>query len=562
MYIERVPNRNSPPAILLRESYRENGKVKKRTLANLSKWSPQMVEQFQALLKGEVVSVGKLEEVFEIVRSRPHGHVAAILGTLHRLKLEQVLSARHSRKRDLVVAMVAARIINPSSKLPLAQSLDAGNATSTLGEVLGVESATEVELEQAMDWLLRHQEAIEKKLVTRHSAQKTLVLYNLSSTYLEGQKGTLQIDFGLLCEPKGCPVAVEVFERNTADPETLESQIKKLQERFSLKQVVLVGDQGVITQARITEELKHKEGLDWITALRACQIQQLFSEGVLSLSLFDSCNWVEIYSQAYPDERLIACRNSALAQRCSHKREELLQATEQELNKIVAATQRSPNPRRGKDAIEVWVGKVINCFKMAKHFRYEITDDHFNYQRNIDSITSEAGLDGIYVIRTSLAAEKLTAPETINAYKSLSQVEQAFRCYNSADLQVQPIFYDLTQKVKAHIFLCMLAYYVEWHMRQALAPLLLDEDDPDQAQLLRESVVAPAKRSANAQRKALPKHTVDGLPVHSFQSLLANLGTLVKNRVESPAMPAIAFDKITQLTPLQHKAFELLGVSL
>lgn len=576
MYIERVPNRNSPPAILLRESYREEGKVKKRTLANLSQWPSEMVEQFQALLKGEVVPANNLEQVFEIVRSRPHGHVAAVLGTLRRLKLEQVLSARRSRKRDLVVAMVVARIIDPGSKLALARSLNAQNATSTLSEVLRIESATEVELYEAMDWLVLHQEVIEQRLAKKHLAQGSLVLYDLSSTYLEGQncslakigysrdgkRGTLQIVFGLLCDAQGCPVAVEVFEGNTADSTTLQTQVKKVQERFGLKQVVLVSDRGVITQARISEDLKQVEGLDWITALRACQVQQLFFAGVLSLSLFDSSDWVELTAQSYPDERLIACRNSALAQRRAYKREELLQATEQELNKIVAATQRPVNPLQGKDAIGVRVGKVINRFKMAKHFSYEITDDSFNYQRNLDSITTEARLDGIYVIRTSVGAEKLTAPQTVSAYKSLSQVEQAFRCYKSVDLQVRPIFHHLADRVKAHIFLCMLAYYVEWHMRQALAPLLFDEDDPEYAQSLRESVVAPAQRSANAQRKMRTKHTVDGLPVHSFQSLLTNLATLVKNRIESPSMPALTFDKITQPTPLQHKALQLLGVSL
>jgi transposase len=498
------------------------------------------------------------------------------LGTLRHLKLEQAISARRSRKRDLVVAMVVARIIDPGSKLALARSLNAQNATSTLSEVLGIESATEVELYEAMDWLVLHQQVIEQRLAKKHLAQGSLVLYDLSSTYLEGQncslakigysrdgkKGTLQIVFGLLCDAQGCPVAVEVFEGNTADSTTLQTQVKKVQERFGLKQVVLVGDRGVITQARISEDLKKCEGLDWITALRACQVQQLFASGVLSLSLFDRGDWVELTAQSYPDERLIACRNSALAQRRAQKREELLQATEQELNKIVAATQRSVNRLRGKDAIGVRVGKVINRFKMAKHFSYEITDDSFNYHRNLDSITTEARLDGIYVIRTSVVAELLTAPETVSAYKSLSQVEQAFRCYKSVDLQVRPIFHHLADRVKAHIFLCMLAYYVEWHMRQALAPLLFDEDDLAHAQSLRESVVAPAKRSAHAQRKAQTKHTVDGLPVHSFQSLLANLATLVKNRVESPAMPTLVFDKITQPTPLQHKAFELLGVSL
>lgn len=576
MYIERVPNRNSPPAILLRESYRENGLVRKRTLANLSKWPPEMVEKFQGLLKGEVVALGQLEDAFEIVRSRPHGHVAAVLGTLHRLKLEQVLSLRRSRKRDLAVAMIVARIIAPGSKLALARSLDTQTATNTLGEVLGVESATEVELYSAMDWLLQRQAVIEKKLALRHLTEGNLVLYDLSSTYFEGQncglarlgysrdgkKGTLQIVFGLLCDAKGYPVAVEVFKGNVGDSTTLKAQISKIQNHFGLKQVVLVGDRGMITQARITEELKDTEGWDWITALRSSQVQQLFTSGVLFLSLFDNCDWVEVQSEAYPDERLIACRNSSLAAQRYHKRVELLQATEAELDKIVAATTRDKNPLQGKDAIGIRVGKVINRFKMAKHFQMEITDNSFNYQRNSSSIATEENLDGIYVIRTSVAAEKLSATEAVRAYKSLSQVEQAFRCYKSIDIRVRPIFHHLVDRVKAHIFLCMLAYYVERHMRQALAPLLFDEDDPIAAESLRRSVVAPAQRSDSAVLKAQTKQTVDGLPVHSFQSLLADLATVVRNQVRPKSMQVITFDKITQPTPLQHKAFELLGVSL
>ena len=576
MYIERVPNRNSPPAILLRESYRENGKVRKRTLANLSKWPLEMVEKFQALLKGQVVAIGQLSDAFEIVRSRPHGHVAAVLGTLHRLKLEQVLSLRRSRKRDLAVAMIVARIIAPGSKLALARSLDTQTATNTLGEVLGVECATEVELYSAMDWLLQRQAVIEQKLALRHLTEGNLVLYDLSSTYFEGpncalarlgysrdgKKGTLQIVFGLLCDAKGCPVAVEVFEGNVGDSTTLKAQISKLQNNFGLKQLVLVGDRGMITQARITEELKNAEYLDWITALRSSQVQQLFTSGVLFLSLFDNCDWIEVQSEAYPDKRLIACRNSSLAAQRYHKRLELLEATEEELDKIVAATTREKNPLQGKDAIGIRVGKVINRFKMAKHFQLKITDNSFNYQRNSSSIATEENLDGIYIIRTSVAAEKLSATEVVRAYKSLSQVEQAFRCYKSIDLRVRPIFHHLVDRVKAHIFLCMLAYYVEWHMRQALAPLLFDEDDPIAAESLRRSVVAPAQRSDSTVLKAQTKQTVDGLPVHSFQSLLADLATVVKNQVQPKSMQVMTFDKITQPTPLQHKAFELLGVSL
>jgi transposase len=411
---------------------------------------------------------------------------------------------------------------------------------------------------------------------SRHLAEGALVLYDLSSTYFEGQncslarlgysrdgkKGTLQIVFGLLCDAKGGPVAVEVFEGNVADSTTLKSQIKKLQDRFSLKQVVLVGDRGMLTQARIHEEFKDTEGLDWITALRGTQVQQLFTSGVLKLSLFDSTDWIEIRSDAYPNERLIACRNAALATRRTHKRAELLHATEQELDRIVAATSREKNPLTGKAAIGVRVGKVINHFKMAKHFRIEITDERFHYERDANSIATEAQIDGIYVIRTSVKAQLLAAEEAVRAYKSLSLVEQAFRSYKSVDLRVRPIFHHLADRVKAHIFLCMLAYHVEWHMRATLAPLLFDEDDFQQAESKRHSVVAPAQRSDQALLKAQSKQTWDGFPVHSFQSLLADLATVVKNHIQPTPMPAIAFDKITQPTPLQQKALDLLGLHL
>lgn len=353
----------------------------------------------------------------------------AVLGTLRRLKLEPILSNRRSRNRDLVVAMVVARIIDPSSKLATARSLDTQTATSTLGELLGVESATELKLYEAMDWLNARQGQIEQQLASRHLAEGTLVLYDLSSTYFEGhtctlarqgysrdgKKGTLQIVFGLLCDAQGCPVAVEVFEGNTADSTTLKAQIQKLRDRFGLKQVVLVGDRGLITSARITEELKDTEGLDWITALRSSQVQQLFSKGVLSLSLFETRDWVEIFSEDFPNERLIACRNSTLAQRRAHTRQELLQATEKELEQIVALTARSKNSLKGKAVIGLRVGRVINHFKMAKHFRLEITEKSFHYERDNDKIAAEAMLDGIYVIRTSLASQTLEAQEAVRA---------------------------------------------------------------------------------------------------------------------------------------------------
>lgn len=576
MYIERVPNRNSPPAILLRESYRENGFVKKRTLANLSDWPPEMVEQFQALLRGEVVAAGKLEAAFEIVRSRPHGHVVAVLGTLRSLKLEQILCTRKSRNRDLVVAMVVARLIAPTSKLATARSLNAQTCTSTLGEMLGVETANQLQLYEAMDWLLERQPQIEQKLALRHLASGTIVLCDLTSTYLEGvtcslakrgysrdgKRGTLQVVFALLCDAKGRPIAVEVFEGNTADSTTVESQLNKLKERFELTKLILVGDRGLLQDLRIDETLKTSEGFDWITALRSEQVRQLFDEGVLHPALFETSDWVELQSTTYPGERLIACYNSFLAQRRAIQREELLQETEQELNKIVAAVSRKRRTLTGANNIGLRVGKVINRFKVAKHFQTEITDSSFSYHRQKDKIASVAQLDGIYVIRTSVTASILKAPEVVLAYKSLSQVEQAFRSYKTVDLQVRPIFHRLADRVKAHIFLCMLAYYVEWHMRQALAPLIFDEDALEQALTERHSPVAPALRSESALHKVKRKKTVDDLPVQSFQSILSDLATVVKNRCQPRLKTASAFDKVTKPTPLQQKAFELLGVHL
>jgi len=576
MYIERVPNRNSPPAILLRESYREQGKVKKRTLANLSSWPPEMVEKFQALLRGEVVANSQLEEAFEIVRSRPHGHVAAVLGTLRHLKLEQVVCSRRSHNRNLVIAMIVARIIEPSSKLAIVRSLAQQTATSTLGELLDVEGADSKELYEAMDWLLGRQSLIEQKLAKRHLVDGALVLYDLSSTYLEGslcelaaygysrdgKKGTLQIVFGLLCDAKGIPIAVEVFEGNTADSKTLQNQLVKLQKRFGLQRLVLVGDRGMITEARIREELKPTNRVDWITALRAPKIHALFESGLLHLEDFQHKDWVELACTDYPGERLVACRNPHLAKQRASKREELLKATEQELDKIVAATVRSSGQLQGEKNIGLRVGKVLHRFKMAKHFVLEITDESFNYHRNQHSIAAECLLDGIYVIRTSVQETTLTAEATVLTYKSLSVVERAFRSFKLVDLQVRPIYHRLAERVRAHILLCMLAYYVQWHMRAALAPILFDDEEQANATVARTSVVAPAQRSAKARHKAAHKLTSDGFPVHSFQSLLADLATVVKNTVQPKPLSVPSFDKITQLTLVQQQAFDLLGLHL
>jgi hypothetical protein len=575
MYIECVPNRNSPPAILLRESWREGKKVRKRTLANLTKWPAELVEGLRLLLRGGT-AVPKFDEAFEVVRSRPHGHVAAVLGTLRRLALEHLIAPKPTEERSLVVAMMVARILDPRSKLATARGLGEETGFNTLGELLGVESADEEELYAAMDWLLQRQPEIGAQLARRHLEEGALVLYDVTSTYFEGQscplaqwghsrdgkKGKRQILFGLLCKREGCPVAVEVFEGNTGDPMTLAPQVRKLKERFGLSRVVLVGDRGMITEARLQEDLQGVEGLDWLTALRAPAIRQLVEEGALQLSLFDERDLAEIHSPAYPKERLIVCRNPFLAQERAQKREALLSATERELDKIVAATNRAKRRLKGQDRIGLRVGKVLNRFKVGKHFILMVTETGFSYQRDVARIAEEAALDGIYVIRTSVPKDQLGTEETVRAYKDLAGLERAFRSYKTVDLKVRPIYHYLADRVRAHVFLCMLAYYVEWHMRKALAPLLFEEDDKESAEALRTSVVAPAQPSPKARRKAQTKQTEDGTPVHSFQTLLADLATIVKNRIQPKLPGAEPFDQITRPTSLQQQALDLLGVHL
>ena len=497
MYIERVPNRQSPPAILLRESYRENGKVRKRTLANLSKWPPEVVEQLQKVLKGGR-TVEQLESSFEIVRSRPHGHVVAVLGTLKRIKLESAIVKRGSLNRDLVVAMIVARILEPASKLSTTRQLQPQTATSTLAEEVGLEGANKDNLYRSLDWLLGRQAKIEQQLAKRHLKEGGIVLLDMSSTYLEGEqgelakrgynrdrkKGVLQIVFGLLCNGQGCPVAAEVFEGNTTDPTTLSHFLQKLTQRFGLTRGIIVGDRGMLPDTRIESEVKPLANWQWVTALKASQIQGLFNAGELSLSAFDDKDWVEFESEAYDKERLIACRNQRLASHRLQQRQALLAATEAELDKVVKATQRTQKPLKGQDKIGVSVGRVVNRFKVAKHFQLTIGDESFSYQRQESSIANEARLDGVYVIRTSVPKQTLSAIEVVRTYKSLTQVESAFRCLKTFDLHIRPIFHRLEQRVKAHVLLCLLAYYVEWHMRQALAPILFAEDDWPEAQKL------------------------------------------------------------------------------
>lgn len=490
MYIDVVPNRNSPPAILLRESYRVDGKVKKRTLLNLTDWPPDLVEGFRALLKGGT-ALPPGQDAIVIKRSLPHGHVAAVLGMLRKIGLDRLLGPvgnAANRCRDLVVAMIVARLIAPLSKLATAKALDPITAASSLGEVLGLGPVDEDELYTALDWLLERQPQVEAALARRHLKDGTLVLYDVSSSYLEGRccplaqfgfnrdgkRGKLQIVYGLLCAPDGCPVAIEVFEGSTGDPTTLAAQIDKLKQRFALSHVVLVGDRGMITQARIEEDIK-PAGLDWITALRAPQIRALVDSGILQLSLFDERDLASITADDYPGERLIVCRNPELAVARRRKREDLLTATERHLAEIQNRVRRTEKPLRGTAKIALKAGAVVGKYKMAKHFTLTITDADFSFARKQDAIDAEARLDGIYVVRTNLKAPSLDDSATVRAYKSLAQVERAIRSIKTVDLHIRPIFHWTPPRVRAHVFLCMLAYHVEWHLRQRLAPMLYDD---------------------------------------------------------------------------------------
>ena len=574
MYIESVPNRNSPPAILLRESYRDAGKVKKRTLANLSHWPPALIEGLRTLLKGGH-AVAHPDQTFTIIRSQPHGHVAAVLGTLKALRLPRLIARRDSPERQRVLALIVARLLHPGSKLATARGLAAATARDSLADTLALGEVNEDDLYAAMDWLLNRQDRIERGLAQRHLKDGALVLYDLTAVSLEGQacplarrgyaregkKGKLQIVFGLLCDRAGCPVAVEVFPGNTADPVTLGAQVTKLKQRFGLERVVLVGDRGMVTEARIRAEVE-PAGLDWIGALRAPAIRQLVEAGVIQLSLFDEQDLVEVRSDAYPGERLMVCRNPLLAGQRAHKREDLLQATARLLDAVVAATRRDKRRLQGKDRIALRVGKVINKYKMAKHFELTITEESFTYRRKAESITAEAALDGLYVVRTSLGEDELSAADTVRAYKRLSAVERAFRSLKSMDLKVRPVFHYTPERVRAHVLLCMLAYYVEWHMRQRLKPLLFDDEDPAAGEAARHSVVAPAQVSDSARAKARRKRTTKGHPVHSFRTLLDDLATLCKNRVVANVAGAEPFEMLTQPTALQQDAFKLLGVRL
>jgi transposase len=572
MYIESVPNRNSPPAVLLRETYRQDGKICKRTLCNLSHWPTAHVEGLRGVLKGGTVIPAE-REAFTVSRSLPHGHVAAALGTARKIGLDTILGPDGNRCRDLVLALLIGRILDPVSKLAAARGLSPATASSSLGEALGLGAVDDDELYAALDWLLARQPAIEAILAKRHLTNGTLVLYDVSSSYMtgrccplakrgysrDGKKGTLQIVYGLLCAPDGCPVAIEVFDGNTADPKTLAPQIEKLKQRFHLDRVVLVGDRGMITEARITEDIK-SAGLDWITSLRAPAIKELMNSGALQLTLFDQRDMASITSPDFPGERLVVCRNPELAAERTRKREDLLTETEKDLARIKAAVVRKRDPLRGTAAIALAVGEVLNAHKMKKHFDLVITDTDFSFIRKTAEIAAEAAIDGIYVVRTSLLEETLGDADTVRSYKSLSRVERAFRCLKTVDLQVRPVYHWLADRVRAHVFLCMLAYYLEWHMRHRLASMLFDDTDKEAAEAQRRSVVAQAKRSKTAVKKQTTGLTADGLPVHSFRSLLADLATLARNTITTAINPHYPLTVLTRPTPIQQRAFDLLGI--
>jgi len=563
MHIHIVPNRGSPPTVLLRESYREGSKVGKRTLANLSSLSAAQIEAIRATLRGQALQ--PVAQSFEITASRSHGHVQAVALTLQRLGLAALLASKSCRERDLVLAMVASRIVAPHTKLATTRWWH----TTTLAEDFGVADASEDDLYAAMDWLLARQSAIQNKLAARHLSAGGLVLYDLSSSYFEGsccplaklgysrdgRRGLLQVNYGLLTDARGCPVAVSVYEGNVADSQTLMPEVTRLREQFGIEQLVLVGDRGMISNKAI-DELREGDGVAWITALKNVSIRTLVEQGQLQLDLFDERNLLELSSPDYPGERLVACRNPQLAKLRTHKREELLAATEASLEKIKARV--DAGKLVGADEIGLRVGKVINQYKVAKHFELAIGDKSFTFVRKDDAIAAEAALDGIYIIRTSVDAQRMDAPDCVRNYKALANVERAFRSLKTVDLKVRPIHHRTADRVRAHILLCMLAYYVEWHMREAWRELMF-ADTEQQAKATRDPV-APAKRSKAALAKAARHTLADGTPAHSFATLMAELATIVRNTCRTPmAGPeAPTFEVLTTPNANQQRAFELL----
>lgn len=574
MYVEKIPNRNSPPCALIRESFREDGKVHKRTLANISHLPDETVEQICKLLKGGSV-VENFQGSFKIIRSLPYANVKAVLSVLKQTGLNKMISSSpQSKNHKLVIAMIVSRIINPGSKLATVRSLNQETCSSVLSDLLNLPDVNENDLYYAMDRLLKRQGKIELSLADKHLEDGSLVLYDVSSSYFEGsccplakrghdkdhKKSKLIIVYGLLCNKEGCPVAIEVFQGNTGDPTTVKAQIKKLTNRFGLERIIIVGDRGMLTSARIKEDIKPVDGIDWISALKAPQIRKIMTDNQIEKSLFDKQDIAEITHPDYPGERLMVCYNPLLEAKREKTRQSLLEATEKELQGIVKATSRKRKPLLTVKEIGIAVGKIINKYKVGKHFEIDIEESFLAFQRKQKSIDAEAKLDGIYIIRTSVPQEHLSAAETVKSYKQLSAVEQAFRSLKTVDLKVRPIYHYLEDRVRAHVFLCMLAYYVEWHMRQQLAPMLFDDDEKQTSEQLRSSPVRDAQSSSQAKYKATTKKCqVDDLAIHSFQTLLADLATVTRNTVE---LAGQQFDKITTPTVTQKKALNLLKVRL
>ena len=569
MYIDVVPNRNSPPAVLLREAWREGNKTRKRTLANLSDWPQEKIEAFRRLLRDErLVSP---EDLFATQKTLPHGHVQAVLEMIGRLGLDRLISAQRCRERDLVVAMIVQRLIDPCSKLATTRAWH----TTTLAEELGVAEATENDLYEAMDWLLERQERIEKKLAARHLSEGGLVLYDVSSSFYEGhtcpwakfghdrdgKTGLPIIVYGVMTNGQGCPVAVSVYPGNTGDPTTVADQIEKLRERFGLSRVVMVGDRGMLTQPQI-DKLKQNPGFGWITALTSTAIRALVSQGALQLSLLDQKNLAEISAPDYPGERLMVCHNPVLEEQRRRKREALLKASEKNLEKIGKEVARRKNKPLTAAEIGLKVGKVLGQYKMGKHFECKIGEGSLAWNRRAESIEQEEKLDGIYVLRTSEPVERLSAEETVRSYKSLAEVERAFRCLKGIDLLVRPIRHRSEDRVPAHIFLCVLAYYVEWHLRRAWAPLLFEDEERWEERKRRDPILT-AKPSDSVQRKKSSHETVEGLPAHSFEDLLSALASrarvtyALKSGKAEEKTTSVTFQQVPEPTPVKAKAYEL-----
>ncbi len=573
--VTRVVNGKTYVSHLLRPTYREGGKVKNRTVASLTCLPPDLIDLIRRRLRSDN-PVEVSNDGMDVTRSLPHGHVAAVLGTIRKLGLDKVISSTPCRQAKIILGLLAMRIIAPGSKLTHLTAMREASAQTTIAQELDIQDLATAEIYDALDWLLARQVRIENKLARQQLAEGALLMYDVSSSYYTGSESSLikhgysrdgrpadpQIVYGLLCAANGCPVAIEVFPGNTADPKCFSSEVRKVTKRFKLGKIVFVGDRGMITSARINDQLKDAEGLDWITALRSVDIRLLADEGTVNKSVFDASDHKEVSSKTFPGERLIICRNAALAEERQRKRAALLATTREKLDAIAKSVARTANPLRGKDKIGLRIGRDTKTSKMMKHFELTIEDDAFSYRLKEQSIAREAALDGIYVIRTSVPIDTLSAEQTIGGYKGLSRVERAFRSMKTTQIELRPIYHYKDDRIRAHVLLCMLAYYVEWHMRRCLRPILFEDHDPDAATAKRQSIVAKAQRSDAAVSKDRTRTTEDGLPVQSFRSLLKDLGTICRNTIQIRGVPEGRFNEVTQPTELQKKAFALLGIEL